>query len=49
MKLAIVCDDLIQKGGAERIVEEFPTCFLILLYTQVLASKEWIRKFLKEK
>ena len=48
MKLAIVCDDLIQKGGAERIVEEFSDMFPDSPIYTSLASKEWMRKFKKK-
>lgn len=45
MKLAIVCDDLIQKGGAEKIVEALSDIFPEApIYTSI-ASKEWLRKF----
>ncbi|NMB91501.1 glycosyltransferase family 4 protein [candidate division WWE3 bacterium] len=48
MKVAIVCDDLIQFGGAERIVEALSDMFPEApIYTSV-ASKKWIKKF-KEK
>ncbi len=48
MKLAIVCDDLIQKGGAEKVVEEFSDMFPDSpIYTSV-ASKEWQSRFKKK-
>jgi glycosyltransferase involved in cell wall biosynthesis len=44
MKLAIVCDDLIQHGGAEKVfeavIETFPEA---PIYTSV-ASKEWLKR-----
>jgi len=48
MNLAIVCDDLIQFGGAERIVEEFSDMFPEApIYTSV-ASKAWLQKYQKK-
>ena len=45
MKLAIVCDDLIQKGGAEKIVEALSDIFPDApIYTSI-ASNEWLKKF----
>lgn len=45
MKLAIVCDDLIQFGGAEKIVEELSDMYPDApIYTSV-ASKIWLSKF----
>lgn len=45
MKLAIVFDDLIQKGGAERVLEEISDIFPDApIYTSV-ASKEWKNSF----
>ncbi|MFZ2663876.1 MAG: glycosyltransferase, partial [Patescibacteria group bacterium] len=45
MKVAIVCDDLIQFGGSERIVEALSDMFPEApIYTSI-ASKEWINKF----
>ena len=48
MKLAIVCDDLIQHGGAEKVVEEFIEMFPDApIYTSV-ASKDWLGKLNKK-
>jgi glycosyltransferase involved in cell wall biosynthesis len=48
MKLAIVCDDLIQKGGAEKVVEKLSDMFPDApIYTSVI-SKEWLNKFEKK-
>lgn len=48
MKLAIVFDDLIQHGGAERVLEEISDIFPNApIYTSV-ASKEWLNKFHKK-
>lgn len=48
MKLAIVCDDLIQHGGAEKVVEEFVDMFPDApIYTSV-ASKDWLEKLSKK-
>jgi glycosyltransferase involved in cell wall biosynthesis len=48
MKLAIVCDDLIQKGGAEKVVEKLSDIFPDApIYTSVI-SKEWSDKFEKK-
>jgi glycosyltransferase involved in cell wall biosynthesis len=48
MKLAIVCDDLIQKGGAEKIVEAMSDLFPEApIYTSV-ASSEWLEKYKKK-
>lgn len=45
MKLAIVCDDLIQFGGAEKIVEELSDMHPDApIYTSV-ASKKWVNRF----
>ena len=45
MKLAIVCDDLIQKGGAEKVLEAVSDIFPEApIYTSV-ASGEWLGKF----
>lgn len=45
MKLAIICDDLIQKGGAERVVEAVSDVFPDSpIYTSV-ASEEWLEKY----
>ncbi|MFH1899509.1 MAG: glycosyltransferase [Patescibacteria group bacterium] len=45
MKLAIVCDDLIQFGGAEKIVEELSDMYPDApLYTSV-ASEKWLERF----
>jgi len=45
MKLAIVCDDLIQKGGAEKIVEALSDIFPDApIYTSI-ASEAWLKKF----
>ncbi len=44
MKLAIICDDLIQKGGAEKIVDALSDIFPDApIYTSI-ASKEWLKK-----
>ena len=48
MKLAIVCDDLIQKGGAEKVVEKLSDIFPDApIYTSVI-SKEWSDRFEKK-
>lgn len=48
MKLAIVCDDLIQFGGAEKIVEELSDMYPDApIYTSV-ASKVWLERFSKK-
>jgi glycosyltransferase involved in cell wall biosynthesis len=45
MKLAIVCDDLIQFGGAEKIVEELSDMYPDApIYTSVV-SKVWLERF----
>lgn len=45
MKLAIVCDDLIQHGGAEKVLEVISDIFpQAPIYTSV-CSKEWMRNF----
>ena len=45
MKIAIVCDDLIQFGGAEKIVEAISDLYPDApIYTSI-ASKEWIKRF----
>jgi glycosyltransferase involved in cell wall biosynthesis len=45
MKIAIVCDDLIQFGGAENIVEALSDIYPDApIYTSI-ASKEWIKRF----
>jgi len=44
MKLAIVCDDLIQKGGAEKIVEAFSDIFPDAPIYTTIASDEWLKK-----
>ena len=45
MKLAIVCDDLIQKGGAEKIVEALSDIFPDSPIFTTVASNEWLKKF----
>jgi len=45
MKLAIICDDLIQKGGAEKVLEALSDIFPTApIYTSI-ASDEWLKKF----
>lgn len=44
MKLAIICDDLIQKGGAEKIVEAFSDIFPDAPVYTTIASEEWLKK-----
>lgn len=45
MKLALVCDDLIQNGGAEKVLEELSDIFPDApIYTSV-ASGDWLKKF----
>lgn len=45
MKLAIVCDDIIQFGGAEKIVEELSDMYPNApIYTSVV-SKKWLERF----
>ncbi len=48
MKLAIVFDDLIQHGGAERVLEEISDIFPDAPIYTSLASKEWLEKFSKK-
>ena len=44
MKLAIVCDDLIQKGGAEKIVEALSDIYPDAPIYTTVASDEWLKK-----
>lgn len=49
MKLAIICDDLIQKGGAEKIVEAFSDIFPEAPIFTTVASEEWVKKMGEKK
>ena len=48
MKVAIVCDDLVQHGGAEKIVEAVSDIFPNAPIYTTIASKKW-RKYFREK
>lgn len=44
MKLAIVCDDLVQYGGAEKVVEAVAETFPEAPIYTAVASKEWLKR-----